>query len=102
MAKIPDYLEEILCGLPTNIDRRRGAEVITQHLFEVSPRTLEAWPLPTRHVNGRALVSTRVLLEAAYERFACAPVLMGGRKTPSFRRRRPSFAISEADVQRTA
>jgi hypothetical protein len=80
VTNLPDWLEDVLARLPANIDRRRAATEITQHLFEVSYRTLEAWPLPTRHVNGRAFIPTRTLFEFAYRQFAEAPVLMGGRK----------------------
>lgn len=81
MSAFPDWLEEIVKTLPANIDRRRGAAEISQHLFPVSFRSLEAWALPVRHVNGRAIVPTRRLFELAYEKFAAAPVLQGGRRT---------------------
>jgi hypothetical protein len=57
-AKLPAELQELLAQLPTNVDRRTGAALITQHLFPVSYRSLEAWPLPSRFVNGRAVVPT--------------------------------------------
>jgi hypothetical protein len=79
-SALPPDLQEIVAELPPNVDRRTGAALITQHMFPVSHRSLEAWPLPTRHVNGRAVIPTDVLFEVAYARFAAAPVVMGGRR----------------------
>ena len=79
-ASLPPWLEDVLCRLPTNVNRRRGAEEVSQNLFPVSPRTLEAWPLPMRRVNGQAIVSTRVLFAVAYEKYLAAPVVMVGRR----------------------
>jgi hypothetical protein len=78
---LPSWLEDVMVDLPANVDRRRGADLITRHLFPVSYRTLEAWPLPTRHVNGRAIISTRQLFEIAFAKLNTAPILMGGRCT---------------------
>jgi hypothetical protein len=79
-SALPPYLQEIVAGLPPNVGRKTGATLVTEHLFPVSHRSLEAWPLPTRHVNGRAVVPTDVLFEVAYAKFAAAPVVMGGRR----------------------
>jgi hypothetical protein len=43
---LPQYILDLLSDLPANVDRRTGADLITQHLFPVSYRSLEAWPLP--------------------------------------------------------
>jgi hypothetical protein len=75
---LPAGLQEALAAAPPNVDRRTGAQLITKHLFPVSHRSLEAWPLPTRHVNGRALIPTEALLAVAYAKLAAAPVIMGG------------------------
>jgi len=80
MSPLPSWLEELLKALPANIDRRRGAAEISRNLFPVSHRSLEAWPLPVRHVNGRAIVATRELFELAYAKFASAPPLMAARR----------------------
>ncbi len=77
---LPQYLLDILKELPVNTDRKTGAPIITKHFFPVSPRTLEAWPLPTKHVNGKAIVPTAALFEIAYAKLMAAPVVMGGRK----------------------
>jgi hypothetical protein len=80
LTTLPQYLLEALSRLPTNVDRRAGAEAVTEHIFPVSPRTLEAWPLPTRRVNGKAITQTKALFEVAYAKFAAAPVVIGGRR----------------------
>jgi hypothetical protein len=82
-APLPTALDEVVNGLPPFINRRRAAEEITRHLFPVSHRSLEAWALPIRHVNGYAIVPTRALFEAAYAKFAGAAVVMGGRRPTS-------------------
>lgn len=83
---LPPNLQELLAQQPPNIDRRKGADLITKHLFPVSHRSLEAWPLPTRHVNGRAVIPTAALLEVAYAKLAAAPVIMGGKRAPADQR----------------
>jgi hypothetical protein len=81
---LPHWLEEILNDLPTNVNRRRGAEEISHHLFPVSHRSLEAWPLPTRRVNGQAIVSTRALFALAFQKYSASPVVMSGRRKSTF------------------
>ena len=80
VAPFPPWLEDVLSRLPMNVNRRRGAQEVSQNLFPVSPRTLEAWPLPMRRINGQAIVSTRVLFAVAYEKYLAAPVVMVGRR----------------------
>jgi hypothetical protein len=78
---LPPELEQVVAALPKYVDRRGGADLITKHMFPVSFRTLEAWPLPTRHVNGHAIVPTAKLFEIAFAKLSAAPVLMGGRRS---------------------
>ena len=66
---------------PVNVDRRVGAEIVTQHYFPVSPRTIESWPLTVRRVNGKALYNTAELLAYARERLEAAPAIRGGRRS---------------------
>jgi hypothetical protein len=80
-AALPPELKGMLASLPVNVDRRTGAALITKHLFPVSHRSLEAWPLPTRHVNGRAVVPTAKLFKIAFDKLNAAPVVMGGKST---------------------
>lgn len=79
-AALPPNLVKLLADLPTNVDRRTGAELVTRHLFPVSHRSLEAWPLPTRHVNGKAILETVALFEHAHAKLQSAPVILGGRR----------------------
>ena len=79
-AKLPAEFQELLALLPANVDRRTGAALITKHLFPVSHRSLEVWPLPSRFVNGRAVVPTAKLFEIAFDKLNAAPIVMGGRR----------------------
>jgi hypothetical protein len=82
LVVLPPDLQELVATLPPNVDRRTGAHLITAHLgFPVSHRTLEAWPLPTRRVNGHAIVPTAKLFEIAFAKLSAAPVIMGGRRS---------------------
>jgi hypothetical protein len=78
--ELPDYLLEVLAGAPINVDRSFGAALVTKNIFPISPRTLEAWPLPTRRVNGKAIMSTATLFKVAYAKLMAAPVTMGGKQ----------------------
>jgi hypothetical protein len=80
VANLPTNLQEVLAEQPPNVDRRTGADLITRHMFPVSHRSLEAWGLPTRNVNGRALVSTVTLFEVAFAKLGAAPLVMSGRR----------------------
>jgi hypothetical protein len=70
-----------LATLPKRIDRRAGAELVTRFFFPVSYRTVEAWPLVTKLVNGKAIVDTRELLAYAKAKFDAAPPIRGGRRS---------------------
>lgn len=58
----------LLPGLPRRVTRDKGAKLVSQHFFEVSPRSLERWPMPVSILNGRAHVETRALFEEARPR----------------------------------
>jgi hypothetical protein len=77
---LPPHLQDVLATAPANVDRRTGAELVTRHMFPVSHRSLEAWPLPTRHVNGKAVIPTAALFELAYAKLSAAPIVMGSRR----------------------
>jgi hypothetical protein len=70
---------ELLARLPVRVDRRTGAAIVTQFFFPVSRRTLESWQLPTAHANGRALIETKDLIEAAEAKLGTGLGLRGGR-----------------------
>lgn len=80
-ALLPPDLVQLLADLPNNVDRRTGAALVTKHLFPVSHRTLEAWPLPTRNVNGKAILATSTLFEHAFTMLQAAPIIVGGRRS---------------------
>jgi hypothetical protein len=61
------------------MDRQNGAALVTQHMYRVSPRRLEASRLPTRRVNGRAVIPTVTLFEVAFKKLNEAPLVVGGR-----------------------
>lgn len=64
--------------LPKRVDRKVGAQLVSQHYFPISPRTLECWPLTWQRLNGRALVETAELLCEARRRVSEAPRVRGG------------------------
>jgi hypothetical protein len=68
------------------LDRIDGARVISQYFFPISARTLEAWPLSYKVVNGRAICRTEHLLAHARMLLEAAPEIRGGRQPQSRRR----------------
>jgi hypothetical protein len=77
---LPPKLTALLADLPVHVDRRTGAALLTRHFFPVSYRSLEAWSLPVRHVNGRAVIPTAILFEVAHAKLSAAPVVLSGRR----------------------
>ena len=71
--------EPDLTKLPRYGDRRQLAQIHNQYFGPLSNRTLEAWPLDWRRVNGRAVAEVRAFLAEAQRRFDAAPVIRGGR-----------------------
>ena len=70
-----------LTDLPRYSDRKAGADLITRLYFRVAPRTLEAWPVPVRQINGRAHYATTELLAYARSKMELAPPpRLGGRQ----------------------
>jgi len=86
--------EPDLSKLPARVDRATAAALVTRYFFSVSPRTLEAWPLATRRVNGKAHIETAELLAVARARFDAAPRVMSGRRARGH--------SAEADAQSAA
>lgn len=75
--------EADLATLPKRVDRRAAAELVSRLYFPVSHRTVEAWPLVTKRVNGKAIVETRDVLAYAKAKLDAAPPIRGGRRTSS-------------------
>ncbi len=69
-----------LTTLPARVDRRAGAALVGRFYFPVSHRTLEAWPLSWRRVNGKAVCETAELFAAARVKLDAAPTIRGGRR----------------------
>ena len=66
--------------LPPRVTRRDAATLLYRELgFAVSPRTLEAWPVSTMRLGGKAMLDTAELLAHARALIARAPVQKGGR-----------------------
>ena len=72
---LPDLAE-----LPIRLSRDTAAKLLSRYFFEVSPRTLERWPVAWRHLNERAHAETAALFAHAEAMLAAAPPVMGGRK----------------------
>ncbi|HME23712.1 MAG TPA: hypothetical protein VKI44_20700 [Acetobacteraceae bacterium] len=69
-----------LTELPVRLSRDTAAKLLSKYFFEVSPRTLERWPVAWRQLNGRAHAETADLFAYAESVLAGAPVIMGGRR----------------------
>jgi hypothetical protein len=76
---------------PRFVDRRRGAQFLSERFFPVSHRTLESWPLAWRHVNGHAVCELAELVAVAEAKLAAAAPIRGGRLARS-----PSLKIDSA------
>jgi hypothetical protein len=68
--------------LPVRVPRDVAAKLVTLNFFEISPRTLERWPLSWCLLNGRAHCETEELFAEAASRLAAAAAVMGGSRTP--------------------
>lgn len=77
---------------PPRVTRAMGSAVILAQVgMQVSPRTLETWPVPTRMVNGRATFDTAELIAHASHRLQESADVRGGRRgRPSARHREPA------------
>lgn len=79
-ASVPAATTPNLRTLPVRVDRRAGAELVTRFYFPVSHRSLEAWPLTWRRVNGKAVCDTAELFALAEAKLNAAPAVRGGRR----------------------
>ena len=69
-----------LTAYPVRMDRNGLAAFITKHFFQVSPRSLERWPLTWRHVNGKAHADTAEAAVVAQAMLDAAPPVRGGKR----------------------
>jgi hypothetical protein len=95
-TELPQHLLDLLEKLPDVLDRQRGAEVISQHLFPTTKGTIKDWPLPWSCPNGRAVAPTE-----AYLRFAWAKVSKAHTTTGRWRHLRTRGA-DVANSEKTA
>ena len=63
------------------VDRRRGAQFLSERFFPVSHRTLESWPLAWRYVNGHAVCELAELVAVAEAKLAAAAPIRSGRQS---------------------
>jgi hypothetical protein len=77
---LPERLMNVVASAPVYSGRRSGADLLTQHVFPVSHRSLEVWPIPWQHVNGKAIAPTVVYFAVGYSKLVAAPLLMGGQR----------------------
>jgi hypothetical protein len=84
---VPDDLkplfEQVMRKLPAFPDRQTAASVWSDNVHEMSHRTLEAAPLPTRILNGRACFTAREFVEWGFRRVLESPAVRGGRRAHS-------------------
>jgi hypothetical protein len=64
--ELPQDLLDLLPTLPATIDRKAGAQLVTDRVFPTSAKTVKAWPLPWQYPNGRAIAPP-----ASYLAYAC-------------------------------
>lgn len=81
LAEIPAVLPREVAPLRAWETRERLAAHITRHLFDVSSRSLEVWPVRRTVVGKRAVLHTEETLEHARQMLAEAEgqAVMGGR-----------------------
>ena len=66
---------------PPRLPRHLAAKLLLEVLgLQVSPRTLETWPLETRRVNSRATLDTAELLAHGRKLLDAAPAIRSGRR----------------------
>jgi hypothetical protein len=68
--------------VPPLSDRKQARRVIQDALgIDISDRTMERWPVPTKLVNGRAVGATAAFLDYAQQLIENAPVTIPGNAT---------------------
>ena len=91
VAMVPDWIPDelrsafaqLLDELPLFPSRKRFAAKFTDRVAELSDRTMEAWPIATRLINGRACPDRREALEYAFRQIVDSPAVRGGRTASS-------------------
>src|SRR4051812_29445032 len=65
VVELPQDLLDLLPTLPAKIDRKAGAQLVTDHVFPTSAKSVKAWPLPWECPNGRAIAPPAMYLAYA-------------------------------------
>jgi hypothetical protein len=63
--ELPDHLLEVIAKMPAKIDRKDGAALVTEHVFQTTPKTVKSWPLHWECPNGRAIAPPAMYLAYA-------------------------------------
>jgi hypothetical protein len=70
---LPPRVQQALSELPEFVTRADSPDILKRIFgIRVSPRTLEAWPLPIIKVNGWAMTPTAALLAVAHDKLNSA------------------------------
>ena len=72
--------EQVMSELPAFPDRRKFAAVWEDKVNTISYRTIEAWHLATRRLNGRCCYGRREIVEYGFRRLLGPAVVMAGRR----------------------
>jgi hypothetical protein len=75
--ELPQHLLDLLLALPAKIDRKAGAQLVTDHVFPTSAKTVKSWPLPWECPNGRAIAPPASYLAYALIKARKAPTGIG-------------------------
>jgi hypothetical protein len=70
----------VIQELPAFPDRKTAADVWTANVHKWDYRTLEALPLTTRRLNGRACFSAKEFVEFGFRRLVESAAKCGGRR----------------------
>ena len=54
VVELPPELVKVADAQPAFIDRKDGADLVTEHVFPTTAKTIKSWPLPWECPNGRA------------------------------------------------
>lgn len=60
--ELPQHLLDVVDAMPAKIDRKAGAQLVTDHVFPTSQKTVKAWPLPWECPNGKAIAAPAMYL----------------------------------------
>jgi hypothetical protein len=65
IVELPPELVKVADAQPAFIDRKDGADLVTEHVFPTTAKTIKSWPLPWECPNGRAIAPPAAYLAYA-------------------------------------